>query len=90
MHWLLIIERTEYFTLTLNSTPWHIAELRGHSMVFKVMPLKTGGFSGRSNGKRPACSAGDLASSPESGRREWPPTPVFLPGEFHNLHVDFT
>lgn len=28
--WLLLIERTEYLTLTLNSTPWHTAELRGH------------------------------------------------------------
>ena len=32
-----------------------------------------------------ACSAGDSGSVPESGRvplrREWLPTPVFLPGE---------
>ena len=34
-----------------------------------------------------ACTVGDLGSVPGSGkipwRREWLPTPVFLPGEFH-------
>ena len=34
-------------------------------------------FSGGS-GKESACNAGDLGS-----RREWQPTPLFLPGEFH-------
>ena len=42
---------------------------------------------GGSDGKESACSAGDLGSIPGSGRspgeRQWLPTPVFLPGEFH-------
>ena len=42
---------------------------------------------GRSDSKGSACSAGDLGSIPGSGRfpwrREWQPTAVFLPGEFH-------
>ena len=37
--------------------------------------------------KESACNAGDPGSIPGSGRfpwrRKWPPTPVFLPGEFH-------
>ena len=44
-------------------------------------------FSGGSEGKESACNAGDLGSIPGPGkilwRREWPPTPVSLPGEFH-------
>ena len=36
-------------------------------------------------GKESSYNAGDPGSTPESepGRREWLPTPVFLPGEFH-------
>ena len=34
-----------------------------------------------SNGKESTCDAGDPGSIP--WRREWQPTPVFLPGEFH-------
>ena len=45
------------------------------------------GFPGDSDGKESACNAGDPDSIPGSGRfpwrREWLPTPVFLPGEFH-------
>ena len=37
---------------------------------------------GGSDGKESACNAGDLGSVP-TWRREWPPTPLFLPGEFH-------
>ena len=37
--------------------------------------------------KASACNAGDLGSTPRSGRfpwrRKWQPTPVFLPGESH-------
>ena len=40
------------------------------------------------DGKESACNAGDLGSIPEieleiPWRREWQPTPVLLPGEFH-------
>ena len=42
---------------------------------------------GDSHGKESACNAGDPGSIPESGRlpwrKDWLPTPVFLPGEFH-------
>ena len=45
-----------------------------------------GGFPGGSDGKESACSAGNPGSVPGSGRvhwrREWQPTPVFLPREF--------
>ena len=44
-------------------------------------------FSCGSDGKEFACNAGDPGSIPGLGsfpwRRAWPPTPVFLPGEFH-------
>ena len=43
-------------------------------------------FPGGSNGKESACNAADLRFNPWVGkipwRREWQPTPVFLPGEF--------
>ena len=42
---------------------------------------------GGSDGKESACNTGDLGFNPWVGkitwRREWQPTPVFLPGEFH-------
>ena len=45
------------------------------------------GFPGGSDGKNSSCNAGDLGWIPRwgrsPGRREWQPTPVFLPGEFH-------
>ena len=45
------------------------------------------GFPGGSDGKQSACNAVDPGSIPWawkiSWRREWQPTPVFLPGEFH-------
>ena len=42
-------------------------------------------FPGSSDGKASACNAGDLGSTPGSGRspRKWQPTPVLLPGKFH-------
>jgi len=45
------------------------------------------GFPGGSDGKESACNAGDQEGlNPCVGkilwRREWLPTPVFLPGEF--------
>ena len=45
------------------------------------------GFPGASDGKDSTCSAGrhrfDLWVKKIPWRREWQPTPVFLPGEFH-------
>ena len=44
-------------------------------------------FSGGSDGKESARNEGDIGLIPGLGRipwrREWQPTPVFLPGEFH-------
>ena len=45
------------------------------------------GFPGDSDGKESASNVGDLAFDPcvriIPWRREWLPTPGFLPGEFH-------
>ena len=45
------------------------------------------GFPGGSDSQESASNAGDLGSTPGVGkileRREWQPTPVFLPREFH-------
>ena len=45
------------------------------------------GFLGGSGSKESACNAGDPGFDPRIGkipwRREWQPTPVFLPREFH-------
>ena len=44
-------------------------------------------YMGFPDSKESACSVGFSGSIPESGKipwsREWLPTPVFLPGEFH-------
>ena len=49
--------------------------------------MSTKGFPGGSDGKESACSAGDLGFYPLVGkipwRREYLPTPVFLPGKSH-------
>ena len=54
-------------------------------MVFKQHCKETDS----SFGKESSCSAGDPVSIPGLGRcpwrREWLPTPVFWPGEFHGL-----
>ena len=53
-------------------------------------------FPGGSDGKESACNAGDLGSHAWVGkipwRREWQPTPVFLPGESHRQRslVDYS
>ena len=45
------------------------------------------GFPGGSDGKETACNAGDPSLIPGLGRfpcrRDWPPTPVFLPERSH-------
>ena len=50
------------------------------------------GFPGGANGKEPICQCKKYKRhgfNPYFGkipwRRAWPPTPVFLPGEFHGL-----
>ena len=46
------------------------------------------GFPCGSADKESACNAGDLGSIPGLGslKREWLPTPVLWPGEFHGLY----
>ena len=52
---------------------------------FKLHYLRS--FPSDSDSKESACNAADLDLIPGVGkipwRREWLPTPVFLPGEFH-------
>ena len=49
--------------------------------------------AGGSDNKESACNVGYLGSIPGLGRfpwrREWQPTPVFLPGEFHGHRSGF-
>ena len=69
-----------------DSLLW-IANLQINTL-FTVMLLKSQYFRTICgwDGKESVCNAGDLGSAPGSGgfpwRREWLPTPVFLPGEF--------
>ena len=61
---------------------------RGKGRRLRGEVLKQGGwYLSGSDGKESACSAGDLDSILGVGkipwRREWQPTLVFLPGEFH-------
>ena len=55
--------------------------------MYSAYKLSLRGFPGGSDVEEPACNAGDLGSIPGLGRflwrREWQPTPVFLPGESH-------
>ena len=55
-----------------------LLEITGLRLSFLLyLRITTGG----SEGKESACSAGDLGWIPESGRRKWQPTPVFLSGK---------
>ena len=59
--------------------------------VFICIFLMTGGFPGGSNSKRICLQCKRSRFDPLVGkipwRREWLPTPVFLPGEFHGQRV---
>ena len=46
----------------------------------KPLPFSQVGFRGGSDRKESACRAGDQVQSLGRERREWLPTPVFLPG----------
>ena len=57
-----------------------------YSSVFFLIPVIVG-YPGASDSKESACNAGGLGLIPGLGRfpwrREWLPTPVFLPGKSH-------
>ena len=67
------------------------SEERGFLPLYLNCTINYQGFCGGSDGKESACNARDLGLIPESGRflgrREWLPTPVFLPGEFQHGRV---
>ena len=52
-----------------------------------ILPLSGLGFPGSSDGKESTCHCGSPEFDPWVGkipwRRDWQPTPVFWPGEFH-------
>ena len=55
-------------------------------MSFVLCFCRDWGFPGGLDGKESTFNAGDLGLIPGLGRapgEEWQPTPVFLPGEFH-------
>ena len=52
-------------------------------LEFLVKNLSQSDLPGCSDGKESACNAGDMGSVPGSGRWEWLPIPVLLPGEFY-------
>ena len=58
--------------------------------IISISLTQVRGFPGGSEGKEPACNAGDLVSKPGLGRspegRERLPTPVFWPREFPGLY----
>ena len=57
------------------------------SCNFSLSFPRNAGFSGGSDSKESACNTTGPRLNPRGGkipwRREWQPTPVFLPGEFH-------
>ena len=66
------------------STGFKNGPLQKRSLKKKKDPLYHQIFPGGSDDKESACNVRDLGSIPGSGipwRREWQPTPVFLPGE---------
>ena len=77
-------------TERLNSTGSYYKILAVFPVLYNIslwLILYIVGFPGGSDSKESACNAGDLGSIPglrrSPWRREWQPTPVFLPGKFH-------
>ena len=77
-------------TERLNSTGSYYKILAVFPVLYNIslwLILYIVGFPGGSNSKESSCNAGDLGSIPglrrSPWRREWQPTPVFLPGKFH-------
>ena len=66
-------------TLAFRQTELHVVRITSFSSIYKGLPWWLS--------KESACKAGDPGLIPGLGRfpwrREWQPTPVFLPGESH-------
>ena len=77
-----------FFLLQPSSHP--LALPFGSALKGAAWKQRHSGFPCGSAGKESACNVGDLGSIPGLGRfpwrREWLPTPVFWPGEFHGLY----
>ena len=76
------------FVAFLSSTKCYISkQYISLEQGLKIFPLNRLFFPGGSDSKESDCNAGDMGFSLWVGkiplRREWQPTPVFLPGEFH-------
>ena len=69
-----------------HNVPVHLAEL-SEILTYINLSYNKDGFLGDSDSKESAYNAKRLRFDPWVGkipwRREWLPTPVFLPGEFH-------
>ena len=92
---LKVCNRKEDLLLLGEKTTWSISTslIAGLSVKQENCheELVLWGFPGGSDGKVFAHNAGDLGSIPGLGRfpwrREWQPTLVFLPGEFHGQEL---
>ena len=70
-----------------SSMLYHMSEFPSFLRLNNIPLYTLPGSPGSSAGKESTCNAGDLGSIPglgwSPGWREWLPTPVFWPGEFH-------
>ena len=72
----------------LGQKLWLKLQLFGTGLSLAFLPYKGWGVPGGSEGKESACNAVNLGLIPSLGtwvprRREWQPTLLFLPREFH-------
>ena len=77
--------RNKLVVFTLYTHFWTIDNLS-----YYIFPFRNMGFPGGFPGKESACNVEDLGLIPGWGipwRRERLPTPVFWPGEFHELYT---
>ena len=71
------------FSFLYSFSLWFTQDIEYSSLCYTIEPIVYP-FPGGSDSKESACNAGDLGLIPGQGdplRRQWQPTPVFLPGE---------
>ena len=84
-----IVSLFPYFNIYWRQKEVQILESYNHSKDSIKFHLYWIGFPGGSDHKESSCNAGDPGSIPGlvqsllPWRREWQPTPIFLPGKFH-------